>query len=270
MSMLSRSATRRTTKRTYAVMGSVARIDVRDDMHPDLVAFSLRSAYEELLRIDRRFSSDRDDSELTLVSKGRILRHEASEEMNTVLDACAAMSLVSNGAFDISRGCADGEIDVAGYVKGWAVDRAAAILRAHQLTNFSVAIGGDLVVSGRPATDRPWRVGIRDPKDHQQVRAVISLDPDAGLCAVATSGNDQRNERVWDGRGDGALVQNTGSTTVVGRDLTTTDVFATVAYVMGGRKGLAWVDAQNGFEALAIGGNGALSGTRGMATLLHG
>jgi thiamine biosynthesis lipoprotein len=270
MSTLTRQGTRRGSKRTYEVMGTVASIDIRDEVHPDLIAYAFRSAFDELLRIDRKFSSYRDDSELTLVSKGELLRDQASDEMNAVLDACTAMSLISHGAFDISRGCADGEIDVAGYVKGWAVDRAADILRAYKLENFCIGVGGDLVASGRPDHDRPWRVGVRDPQDHRQVRAVISLDTAAGMCAVATSGNYERGEHVWDGRGDGSLVSNAGSTTVVGPELTRTDVFATVAYAMGGRKGLAWIDDREGFEALAINGSGKLSGTPGMPALLHG
>ena len=89
MSTLTRHGTRRGTKRTYDVMGTVASIDIRDEVHPDLIAFAFRSAYDELLRIDRKFSSYRDDSELTLVSQGKILRDEASDELNAVLDACA-------------------------------------------------------------------------------------------------------------------------------------------------------------------------------------
>ena len=58
------------------------------------------------------------------------------------------------------RGCAS---NLGGIGKGYAVDRARAMLRESGLHDFMIQAGGDLYVGGRRG-DRPWRLGIRDPR----------------------------------------------------------------------------------------------------------
>src|SRR5207248_3371977 len=53
--------------------------------------------------------------------------------------------------------------NLGGIGKGYAVDRAASILRRRGLHDFIVQFGGDMYVAGRRG-DRPWRLGIRDPR----------------------------------------------------------------------------------------------------------
>src|SRR5262249_26762365 len=52
---------------------------------------------------------------------------------------------------------------LGGVGKGYAVARAVAILRRRGLRDFMVQAGGDLYAAGRRG-DRPWRLGIRDPR----------------------------------------------------------------------------------------------------------
>jgi thiamine biosynthesis lipoprotein len=52
---------------------------------------------------------------------------------------------------------------LGGIGKGYAVDRAAAIMRGRGLQDFMIQSGGDLYVAGRRG-DRPWRAGIQDPR----------------------------------------------------------------------------------------------------------
>lgn len=54
-------------------------------------------------------------------------------------------------------------IGLGGIAKGYAVDRAAAVLRARALTDFMVQAGGDLYVSGQKGSAQ-WMVGVRDPR----------------------------------------------------------------------------------------------------------
>ena len=54
-------------------------------------------------------------------------------------------------------------VHLGGIGKGFAVDHVVAILRSRGLTDFMVQSGGDLYVAGRRG-DRPWRLGIRDPR----------------------------------------------------------------------------------------------------------
>ena len=55
------------------------------------------------------------------------------------------------------------KVHLGGIGKGYAIDRAAAILREAGETDFMIQSGGDLFIAGRRG-DRPWRVGIQDPR----------------------------------------------------------------------------------------------------------
>src|SRR5881296_354867 len=65
--------------------------------------------------------------------------------------------------------------NLGGIGKGYAVDRAASILRQSGLHDFIVQFGGDMYVAGRRG-DRPWRLGIRDPRGPaEQIFASMEL-----------------------------------------------------------------------------------------------
>jgi FAD:protein FMN transferase len=77
--------------------------------------------------------------------------------------------------------------DLGGFVKGVAVDRGMALLRARGAEHAIVNAGGDLRAIGRRGT-RPWRIGIRAPRE-ATVIAALEIEGDA---AVFTSGDYER------------------------------------------------------------------------------
>lgn len=78
-------------------------------------------------------------------------------------------------------------IDLGGYAKGYALDRAARILRDAHVTAALINIGGNILAIGQPG-DRPWQVGIRDPRGDGTVAALALHDNEA----IGTSGDYQR------------------------------------------------------------------------------
>ena len=67
------------------------------------------------------------------------------------------------------------KIHLGGIGKGYAVDRALAILRSAGLRDFMIQAGGDLYVGGHK-DGRPWRLGINDPRGPEgQSFATIDL-----------------------------------------------------------------------------------------------
>lgn len=78
-------------------------------------------------------------------------------------------------------------IDLGGFAKGYALDRAAAILRAAHVKAALVDTGGNILAIGQPGR-RPWRVGIRDPRADGAMAAIELHDNEA----VGTSGDYQR------------------------------------------------------------------------------
>lgn len=78
-------------------------------------------------------------------------------------------------------------LDFGGYLKGVALDRAAAILKRHGIAHALINIGGNVMALGRRG-DRPWRVGIQHPREAGPL-AILDLHDGE---AIGTSGDYQR------------------------------------------------------------------------------
>ena len=87
-------------------------------------------------------------------------------------------------------------LDFGGYLKGVALDRAAAILRSQGIDNALINIGGNVMALGSKE-GRRWRVGIQHPRqpgpmgypaDHTQaVTVLVPAGPKAGTLSDAAS-----------------------------------------------------------------------------------
>ncbi len=78
-------------------------------------------------------------------------------------------------------------LDFGGYLKGVALDRAAAILRAQGINNALINIGGNVMALGSK-DGRKWRVGIQHPRQPGPLATVMLEDGEA----IGTSGDYQR------------------------------------------------------------------------------
>ena len=78
-------------------------------------------------------------------------------------------------------------LDFGGYLKGVALDRAAAILRQQGIQNALINIGGNVMALGSKE-GRPWRVGIQHPRQPGALATVELHDGEA----IGTSGDYQR------------------------------------------------------------------------------
>ncbi|MEN8204585.1 MAG: FAD:protein FMN transferase [Pseudomonadota bacterium] len=125
--------------------------------------------------------------------------------------------------------------DLGGFAKGYAIDRAIDRLRTSDVQNAIVNAGGDLRVIGQHG-DRPWRIGIRHPRDNS-ILASIEVSGDA---SVFTSGDYERffevdgnhYHHIIDPR-TGYPASSTTSVTVIHSDAATADAAATALFVAG-------------------------------------
>jgi thiamine biosynthesis lipoprotein len=78
-------------------------------------------------------------------------------------------------------------LDFGGYLKGVALDRAAAILREQGVNNALINIGGNVMALGTKNGER-WRVGIQHPRQPGPLASVALEDGEA----IGTSGDYQR------------------------------------------------------------------------------
>jgi thiamine biosynthesis lipoprotein len=218
-----------------------------------------RAAAEEafawLRRVDSLFSTYRADSEISRLDRGALVLADCDPLVREVLERCETLRGLTAGYFDAR---ATGRLDPSGFVKGWAVDRAAALLDAAGAERSCVNAGGDLVVRGGP-----WRVGIRHPRRRRRLAAALAVAD----AAVATSGAYERGAHVLDPH-TGRPARGVLSITVVGPELATADAYATAAFAMG-RAGPAWTAGLDGYEAMTVLDDGVLC-TPGFAHLCGG
>ena len=108
-------------------------------------------------------------------------------------------------------------LDFGGYLKGYALDRAAAILHEQGVANALINIGGNVMALGTKNGEQ-WRVGIQHPRQPGPIAVLILRDGEA----IGTSGDYQRYFEL-DGRRychlldprSGAPVDHTQSLTVL-------------------------------------------------------
>ena len=167
------------------------------------------------------------------------------------------------------------KLDLGGIAKGYALDVAAGILKASGVSDALVNIGGNILALGRRG-DRPWHVGIRDPRGSG---AIAELDLQDGE-AIGTSGDYQRYFmlnglrycHIIDPR-TGYPVQGVRAVTVLipkGKDAGLLSDAASKPLFVSGVAGWRAAARETGVdEAMLIDASGGLHVTRKLSARLH-
>jgi thiamine biosynthesis lipoprotein len=111
----------------------------------------------------------------------------APEDIKRLVDARPRMSDLIFDGTKISSRNPTVMLDLGGYAKGYALDRAAQILRTAGVRAALINVGGNLLAIGQPG-NRLWTVGIQDPRGDGMIARVELRDGEA----VGTSGDYQR------------------------------------------------------------------------------
>lgn len=159
-------------------------------------------------------------------------------------------------------------LDLGGVAKGFAVDEAVKVLKEAGVPSGIVNAGGDLRSFGRKPGKIPWKIGIQNPDDPQDLAGVL----DVGEISIATSGDYQRYFEVGGVRYHHILDSTTGrparsgvrSVTTLADDCSLADALATAAFVMGPEKGLVLMEEWKGVEGVIISDDGAYHVTSGI------
>lgn len=158
-------------------------------------------------------------------------------------------------------------IDLGGIAKGYAVDRAIALLRQLGIENALVSAGGDSRLLG-DHRGRPWHIGIQAPREKRSLAGVLPLSE----TAVSTSGDYERYFERDGVRYHHIISPSTGrsagelrSVTILGPNATRTDALSTSVFVLGLDKGLALIDRLDDVEAIIIDSQGKMHMSAGMA-----
>lgn len=156
-------------------------------------------------------------------------------EINAWLAAAPTMDdiVIENGQLSSNNPMV--KLGFGGFAKGYAVDAAIAVLKAENIENAIINIGGDLRAIGQHG-QRPWNIGIRHPRQDGVLASVTVRDDES----VFSSGDYERYFEYQGRRYPHILDPRTGypaeqamSVTVIDNNAARADAAATALFVAG-------------------------------------
>ncbi len=239
-------------KQTRLMMGMPITLEIVDGGAPEAIFDRVFSYFEY---VDGKFSTYKDNSEISAINKHELTVEQASEDMRIVFELAEQTRQETDGYFDIRH---QGQYDPSGLVKGWAIFNAAEIMRRAGCKNYYVEAGGDIQAAGTNNRGQPWRVGIRNPFKQDEIVKVVTISN----CGIATSGTYVRGQHIYNPKSADQPLTEVVSLTVIGPDIYEADRFATAAFAMG-RDSIRFIEKLEGFEGYMIDRNGQATLTSG-------
>ncbi|MCL7412573.1 MAG: FAD:protein FMN transferase [ANME-2 cluster archaeon] len=161
-------------------------------------------------------------------------------------------------------------ITVDGIAKGYAVDKAVAVLKNSGFESGFVNAGGDGMYFGIKPDGTEWKVGLRNPQNKSESLVVMEISD----MAVATSGNYERyfNEsarlsHISDPR-TGYSSEGLMSATVIAGSAMEADTLATAVFVLGSDKGLEIIENTENTECFLVTPEGQILTSSGFDSYL--
>lgn len=133
-------------------------------------------------------------------------------------------------------------LDCSAIAKGYGSDVVAQYLRSRDVENFTIEIGGEIVVQGNSDKRLPWKIGVTKPTDDStQVNNELQTVLNVSNTAMATSGNYRRfyykNGKKYahtiDPKTGYPVQHNILSATVLANTCAKADAYATSFMVLG-------------------------------------
>lgn len=188
--------------------------------------------------------------------------HDQNNRPPDLQDVRSRLPLVDYRAVEVDEGAGTAflkrpgmRVHLGGIGKGYAIDRARAILRRRGIHDFMLQAGGDAFVGGHH-DERPWRLGIRDPRGSAE-RIFAALD--VADASFSTSGDYERFF-MHDGRryhhildpDRGEPARGCRSVTIVTDRAVIADGLSTGVFILGPAAGMALVERLPNVEAVIV------------------
>ena len=159
--------------------------------------------------------------------------------------------------------------DLGGIAKGYAGDRIAALLAEYGTESALLNLGGNVQAVGSKPDGSPWKIGVRDPLDPENIAGVLKISD----CAVVSAGGYERNftidgvtvHHIFDPETGRSAQSGLAQVTVVTKSGTEADALSTALFVMGKEKALAFLLEKDGYEGILVEDDGTVTITEGLA-----
>lgn len=162
-------------------------------------------------------------------------------------------------------------LDLGGIAKLPILDAGLRVLKQEGVGNALINGGGDVLAMGRLA-GRPWRVGVRDPRQPEQMLGVIEVE---GYGVVASSGDYERSF-MHDGRRmhhvlnpkTGWPTQGVHGVTLFARNVEAVNGWGSALMVQGGSAAVEWSKHHLAVDLLTANAAGEVWQSMGMQARL--
>jgi thiamine biosynthesis lipoprotein len=149
------------------------------------------------------------------------------------------------------------KLDLGAIAKGYAADKAVAIMKKCGATGGLVNLGGQIGSFGTTEKKGKWMIGVQDPANSKAERIIATFA--LGDSAISTSGNYHRFYTIAGKRYSHIFnpVSETSagvlsSVTILAQTGSAADALSTSVSVMGAQKGLELVKSLENTEAIII------------------
>lgn len=156
-------------------------------------------------------------------------------------------------------------IGFGGIGKGYAADRAKAILVQAGVESGIVNASGDLITWGRQANRQPWTIGIAHPDNARAAFSWLNISD----LAIATSGNYEKYVLIDGKKYSHTINPKTGmpvtgikSVTIISPYAEIADAMATPVMVMGVQAGLHLINQINYLGCIIVDDNNNVFSTK--------
>ncbi len=151
--------------------------------------------------------------------------------------------------------------------KGYAANRAKALLQSKGIAHGVVNAGGDLITWGKMKNNEDWSIGIANPKAKEEVMGWIIIND----MAVVTSGNYEKFFTVKGVKYSHIINPKTGypatgtkSVTIICEDAELSDALATSVFILGKEEGIKLIDRLKNIECLIVTDKNELVSSKGL------
>ena len=148
---------------------------------------------KELSALEKIFDASRPDSEVSVLNASKV-DIETSSEMKGALNLCESYLIKTQGLFNVSKGD-DDHLDFGGFVKGYAMQRMAAMLKKGKVKdaflNFSDSV---LYAVGNQPYCEGWSYTLENKETDEELQEFCLRNESMGislcdgrLCCVRAS-----------------------------------------------------------------------------------
>jgi thiamine biosynthesis lipoprotein len=148
------------------------------------------------------------------------------------------------------------KLDLGGAAKGYALDRAREVMVARGVSSCLIDAGGDIVAVGARPGGEKFRIGVRHPRDTQEIITVVPISD----YSIVTSGDYQRfftkdgirYHHIFDPQTGWPANSGLISATILCPSGLAGDILSTAVFILGTEKGLALLETLPEIEGLLI------------------